>query len=1065
MQRSKSRGNVFILLSAAVLFLFCLPAFSAETQTTADSVIDKMVERTAGIKSLEAELWSSNAALQERDAAVVRFKPPGLLRMDIKEGPVQPDASVYVTRDAILSWVPDQKLLSRNTQLPIVQPTLIFAFDPEQIRSCASKVRLMDSDGNGDSYILVMDVGKDSILNKSIYNRITLHVTKKDLAVAKIEVTDARGRSTVFDTTGFYEGPGKARLPKSWKSTIPGSLFFTDFKLEKIKTDREIADAVFKPGVPDDALVVDGRPLSRKEYEDAIKTDPEDVSALHNYGLLLLNVERDYTGAREQFEKVVKLRPDLVAARISLANALIASGEPDGAVSICDEILKAPSVGPSMLAQVAALDRLARSDEKALEQYMKLVDLYPADPTVYMQALPLVQGAPQKAKKLVGKYRKAAPKGISTDLMLLQLNIRLGQAGEAKKLGDSILANKKLNSWIAMECARTFWNIKDYGHTIDFYEKVVLLEPGYVPAYVELTKILGRLKQAERQIQLAQKLEENRPDDVDALSSVASIYNSVGKMDEAIRVLEKSLELSPDSPETYYNLSRMYQKSGKTDKLKGLVESLLSACPPDGKTFFTAGAIYEDAKEPEKARTNYRRAAVSGGFETFQYKRILRFYITNDMMSDAELLADSMAAASSDPQRIILAAGVLWQLEKFDKALTAAKSAIAVANNPGDLWKYRHFVAQILARKGENDKAIEILKELVAQKNVAPQYSDYQQAERLLTTLLQGRELSGGDLDDYVESLVKRLSQSSLGDKDFARVKAALVEKGKAALEKLLPLLDDEKASTVRLALSVIGEIADPSAAPKVRKFLDHDNPRIVLEAVKVLGQMKDAESFDRIVKLVEKHKEAAVRSEAAEALGNIGDKRAVPLLLKGLSSDPNRQTLWSYTQALAKIGDGRAVEPLRLALKTEKVMRFKIWIAEALARFEEKEGYNFLVDAANSGVEPDVKDAVLSIMSLPGEKAFGIYEGLFKHRDVIVRKYAAITAHQRTGDDVMPLLTGAMKDGEAAVRYGAAFSLGMMGGEKAVALLEEAVEVEKDEQVRKVMEDAIKNLEGRVPR
>ena len=305
------------------------------------------------------------------------------------------------------------------------------------------------------------------------------------------------------------------------------------------------------------------------------------------------------------------------------------------------------------------------------------------------------------------------------------------------------------------------------------------------------------------------------------------------------------------------------------------------------------------------------------------------------------------------------------------------------------------------------------------------------------------------------------MQQPDLRNQDIQDIKIALTKKGKAATGKLLKLIDTEKSHTKRLAIEILGDIGDPSTAPAIRKLLEDEDPRIVLEAVRALGKIRDPESSHKIVEILREHEEPAIRAEAAEALGKIGDAKTVDHIIEALRSDPDKRTLFSITQALAELNDEKAIEPLLEALENEKGMSVKTWIAEALARFDQDKGYDFLVQTITdeNKTEIEIKEAILAVINIPGERSFGILQDCFRNPSPLIRKYAAIGAHQKTDSDVMPLLIEALNDDLPEVRYGAIISMGNLGEKHAISPLKKRREIEDNDELVQTIDQALHML------
>ncbi|MBI1349102.1 hypothetical protein GC163_22765 [bacterium] len=166
-----------------------------------------------------------------------------------------------------------------------------------------------------------------------------------------------------------------------------------------------------------------------------------------------------------------------------------------------------------------------------------------------------------------------------------------------------------------------------------------------------------------------------------------------------------------------------------------------------------------------------------------------------------------------------------------------------------------------------------------------------------------------------------------------------------AATPHLVRLLDDEVPDVKRDAVIALGKIGDARAVPALlnlalqeplyrftagetivrigklavpvlMEILKSDDPGLVLEAVVVLGRIRDASATDSLAAMLG-HRFGIIRSHAAEALGNIGDPKGATALIHVLG-DPDAVVRANAAAALQRLGDKRAVKPLMKLLSDE---------------------------------------------------------------------------------------------------------------------------------------------------
>jgi hypothetical protein len=135
--------------------------------------------------------------------------------------------------------------------------------------------------------------------------------------------------------------------------------------------------------------------------------------------------------------------------------------------------------------------------------------------------------------------------------------------------------------------------------------------------------------------------------------------------------------------------------------------------------------------------------------------------------------------------------------------------------------------------------------------------------------------------------------KESIHDDNRVRQYLALAM-GKTGRKDFLPVLTealaDEKEDNLAPLIYAIGSIREPSSAPALFPFMEHNNPR--------------------------------VRSVTATALGNIGSENSINILRKALNDhEPNVQ--WGSALSLARMGDATGQQILLNLLDREYLNKF----------------------------------------------------------------------------------------------------------------------------------------------
>ncbi len=145
--------------------------------------------------------------------------------------------------------------------------------------------------------------------------------------------------------------------------------------------------------------------------------------------------------------------------------------------------------------------------------------------------------------------------------------------------------------------------------------------------------------------------------------------------------------------------------------------------------------------------------------------------------------------------------------------------------------------------------------------------------------------------------------------------------------DRLTELLREEGDAALRNAGSEILLLRGSRSLPTVLPLLADAEPDVVLQAVLILGRLRDPAALESLYGVLS-HADLNVVQEAILAIGRLGDGRSVSRLLPFLEGDP-----WVQMAALQALGDLRAPEAVApLARKLRDPMMGPL-AAEALAR------------------------------------------------------------------------------------------------------------------------------------
>lgn len=166
-----------------------------------------------------------------------------------------------------------------------------------------------------------------------------------------------------------------------------------------------------------------------------------------------------------------------------------------------------------------------------------------------------------------------------------------------------------------------------------------------------------------------------------------------------------------------------------------------------------------------------------------------------------------------------------------------------------------------------------------------------------------------------------------------------LVEVGKPALQPLLSALSDERSAVRRAAADVLGQVGGPAIGPLL-KALKSSDPKVRAAAVRALGVAECKEAVEPLLAMVE-DEDSDVRLAVLLALGRIGDTRALPALIDALNAE------WPVARAVSVRSLGSmgpaGLEPLISALNdVDLIVRHAA--VKQLAKSEDPRAFKALV-------------------------------------------------------------------------------------------------------------------------
>ncbi len=278
----------------------------------------------------------------------------------------------------------------------------------------------------------------------------------------------------------------------------------------------------------------------------------------------------DFEGARDYYEKALRVDSGFIAAKASLGNILIEKfGDYNKghellnqAVESVDKLTDREKFG--ILAFHAAY--IGKDIPKAIKYAGMRIDLYPDDPVArnnlgwYYQISGQYEEALQEYKAAVRINRKLA---ITYSGIVWIYVSKLGQPDSAIVWARKMISDNQPTAWGYCNLGAAWLSIDSLDKAEDAFEEAREIDPDFTVNLYRLAHTYRLQGRNDKAIGMLKEILEINPDEASAYYDMGMNYQFMRKPYEALEyfaefkqiVIEEWMEKWPDSPETYSALS------------------------------------------------------------------------------------------------------------------------------------------------------------------------------------------------------------------------------------------------------------------------------------------------------------------------------------------------------------------------------------------------------------------------------------------------------------------------------------------------------------------------------
>ena len=284
----------------------------------------------------------------------------------------------------------------------------------------------------------------------------------------------------------------------------------------------------------------------------------------------------DHAGAAEALRQALQAQPASLAARLKLAEILVATGDLAGAEALYRAVLADHPQAPQAHYGLGRVETARKRPAAAVERFGEATRLFEAYGAAdYALALAYRDlGREEEARRQLALYQKHLLDTPPLDDPVLE-QVRQLKGGAKEHLAEGIRLGKA----------------GDTQGSVREHEAALRQDPKLVQAYANLISLYGRLQDWA-------KVDESYRAAIALRPGLADVYYDYGvalvqqdRRREALEAFQKALEINPYHSRAEGNLGALLLAEGKGDEAKGHLETALANDPANRLARFNLGRV------------------------------------------------------------------------------------------------------------------------------------------------------------------------------------------------------------------------------------------------------------------------------------------------------------------------------------------------------------------------------------------------------------------------------------------------------------------------------------------
>nr|MDO8084896.1 tetratricopeptide repeat protein [Candidatus Sigynarchaeum springense] len=391
-------------------------------------------------------------------------------------------------------------------------------------------------------------------------------------------------------------------------------------------------------------------------------------------GLELMRSSK-FKEAVEVFRKAVSLRPDNVLANTNLGKALIAMGDPQGAIEALDAAIQNTPEEPALWLELAEVNELCGNFRKAREFYKYITSIEP---------------------KIVHPW-----------LMLARLTYVFGDIMAAGDIYKYVLTldkmNKEARDFVTRIRRPPSHNIIDY------------LIKSFMP--IRKRTLAGFKGLAKSSVSITTQPVEIKPRDTEGWTDLATRYHVNGNVHDAIHAAYQAILMYPGNFIAWFIVGEATERIHNYTASIDAYTMYLEHAPPDAEITLKIATLHEKLEDHEAACKVMKKYLDKRNKDVDMAKRYAEVLLRANQAENAIKVIDNILNSYADAEAWFIDAKIQIELGDNNAAIDALTKATNLDGNHVDAWV---LLGGVLSDLGEIDAAIAACRKAITLKDENP---------------------------------------------------------------------------------------------------------------------------------------------------------------------------------------------------------------------------------------------------------------------------------------------------------------------------------------------------------